>query len=68
MGIQLCPSLEEAKQRGNLECTTEGSVMGRPVYRKLGFKDEGAGDIVFEVDEEFQSRDKPPNVFLRTWA
>jgi aminocarboxymuconate-semialdehyde decarboxylase len=58
--------LEEAKQRGNLECTTEGSAMGRAVYRKLGFKDEGAGDIVFEVEDEFQSRDKPPNVFLRT--
>lgn len=58
--------LEEAKQRGNLECTTEGSAMGRAVYRKLGFKDEGTGDIVFEVDEEFQARDKPPNVFLRT--
>lgn len=58
--------LEEAKKRGNLECTTEGSAMGRAVYRRLGFKDEGTGDIVFEVDEEFQSRDKPPNVFLRT--
>lgn len=60
--------LEEAKRRGNLECTTEGSAMGRPVYRKLGFKDEGVGDIVFEVEDEFQSRDKPPNVFLRTGA
>ena len=60
--------LEEAKQRGDLECTTEGSTMGRPVYRKLGFKDEGKGDIVYDVDEEFQSWDKPPNVFLRTGA
>jgi aminocarboxymuconate-semialdehyde decarboxylase len=60
--------LEEAKQRGNLECTTEGSAMGRAVYRKLGFKDEGLGDIVWEVEEEFQARDKPPNVFLRTGA
>ena len=58
--------LEEAKQRGNLECTTEGSAMGRAVYRKLGFKDEGVGDIVFEVDEEFTAWEKPPNVFLRT--
>ncbi|KAF2126985.1 hypothetical protein P153DRAFT_321907 [Dothidotthia symphoricarpi CBS 119687] len=58
--------LEEAKKRGNLECTTEGSAMGRAVYRRLGFKDEGTGDIVWEVDEEFQARDKPPNVFLRT--
>lgn len=60
--------LEEAKQRGNLECTTEGSAMGRAVYKKLGFKDEGVGDIIFEVDDEFQSWDKPPNVFLRTGA
>ncbi|KAF3009996.1 hypothetical protein E8E13_011373 [Curvularia kusanoi] len=58
--------LEEAKKRGNLECTTEGSAMGRGVYRKLGFKDEGEGDIVFEVDDEFADWSKPPNVFLRT--
>jgi ribosomal protein S18 acetylase RimI-like enzyme len=58
--------LEEAKTRGNLECTTEGSVMGREVYRRLGFKDEGVGDIQWEVDAEFEKRDKPPNVFLRT--
>jgi len=60
--------LEEAKKRGNLECTTEGSVMGRRVYRKLGFRDEGTGDIEWDVDEEFQDWDKPPNVFLRTRA
>jgi aminocarboxymuconate-semialdehyde decarboxylase len=60
--------LAEAKQRGNLECTTEGSAMGRAVYRKLGFKDEGVGDIAWEVEEEFLARDKPPNVFLRTGA
>ncbi|KAF1847791.1 uncharacterized protein K460DRAFT_403114 [Cucurbitaria berberidis CBS 394.84] len=58
--------LREAKRRGNLECTTEGSAMGRAVYRRLGFRDEGVGDIVFEVDEGFKARDKPPNVFLRT--
>jgi aminocarboxymuconate-semialdehyde decarboxylase len=60
--------LAEAKKRGDLECTTEGSAMGRAVYMKLGFKDEGTGDIQFEVDNEFQSWDKPPNVFLRTRA
>jgi GNAT superfamily N-acetyltransferase len=60
--------LAEAKKRGNLECTTEGSAMGRAVYRKLGFKDEGTGDIPWEVDEEFETWDKPPNVFLRTGA
>ncbi|KAH6861896.1 hypothetical protein B0T12DRAFT_453088 [Alternaria alternata] len=58
--------LAEAKKRGNLECTTEGSAMGRAVYRRLGFKDEGTGDIEWEVDEEFKTWDKPPNVFLRT--
>jgi aminocarboxymuconate-semialdehyde decarboxylase len=60
--------LEEAKKRGNLECTTEGSAMGRAVYRRLGFKDEGNGDIEYDVDDEFKSWDKPPNVFLRTGA
>ncbi|KAF1835562.1 hypothetical protein BDW02DRAFT_547881 [Decorospora gaudefroyi] len=58
--------LAEAKKRGDLECTTEGSAMGRALYRKLGFKDEGTGDIQFEVDDEFKTWDKPPNVFLRT--
>ncbi|KAF1937143.1 hypothetical protein EJ02DRAFT_63695 [Clathrospora elynae] len=60
--------LAEAKKRGDLECTTEGSVMGRAVYSRLGFKDEGTGDIKWEVDSEFQTWDKPPNVFLRTRA
>jgi ribosomal protein S18 acetylase RimI-like enzyme len=58
--------LDEAKRRGGLECTTEASSMGRGAYVKLGFKDEGVGDIVYDVDEEFKSRDKPPNIFLRT--
>lgn len=58
--------LEEAKKRGGLECTTEASAMGRGAYRKLGFTDEGADDIVYEVDEEFKDWSKPPNVFLRT--
>ncbi|KAF2252474.1 putative GNAT family acetyltransferase, partial [Trematosphaeria pertusa] len=61
--------LEEAKRRGNLECTTEASAMGRVVYRRLGFGAEGAGeDIVFDVDEEFRNRDMPEIVFMRTWA
>ncbi|KAH9867132.1 hypothetical protein IAQ61_007724 [Plenodomus lingam] len=58
--------LAEAKKRGDLECTTEGSAMGRGVYRKLGFKDEGHGDVVWEVDDEFKDWEKPSNVFLRT--
>lgn len=60
--------LAEAKTRGDLECTTEGSAMGRGLYRKLGFKDEGKGDIQFELDDEFKTRSVPPNVFLRTRA
>ncbi|KAF2643761.1 hypothetical protein P280DRAFT_216181 [Massarina eburnea CBS 473.64] len=58
--------LDEAEKRGGLECTTEASSMGRGAYVKLGFKDEGTGDVVYEVDDEFKSRDKPPNIFLRT--
>lgn len=58
--------LDEAKSRGNLECTTEASSMGRGAYQKLGFRPEGEEDIEYGVDEEFKSRDKPPNLFLRT--
>jgi ribosomal protein S18 acetylase RimI-like enzyme len=61
--------LKEAKHRGGLECTTEASSMGRSVYQRLGFEVEGSGeDILYELDEEFSNRDKPPIVFLRTWA
>lgn len=58
--------LDEAKRRGNIECTTEGSGMGRALYQRLGFRPEGTEDIEYIVDEEFRSRDKPPNLFLRT--
>lgn len=57
--------LEEAHKRG-LECTTEGSVMGRGVYAKLGFK------IVKQIDWDMGStqkegyREPPDNVFMRT--
>jgi GNAT superfamily N-acetyltransferase len=56
--------LEEAKRRGGLECITEGSVMGRGVYRKLGFRD--VKEIDYVVDEEFKGTKLPSNVFLRT--
>ncbi|KAI1463059.1 putative GNAT family acetyltransferase [Daldinia caldariorum] len=61
--------LEEAKRRGGLECATEASPMGRTVYKKLGFRAEGAGeDLIYEVDEEFRHRDKPAILFMRTGA
>ncbi|KEQ92058.1 hypothetical protein AUEXF2481DRAFT_32540 [Aureobasidium subglaciale EXF-2481] len=56
--------LEEAKRRGGLESTTEGSAMGRFVYRKLGF--EPVEEVVYEVDDEFRDRKLPPNLFMRT--
>lgn len=58
--------LNEAKRRGDMECITEASSMGRQVYERLGFRSEGMGDIIYVVDEEFKRRDKPPNVFMRT--
>ncbi|KAH8194378.1 hypothetical protein TruAng_011461 [Truncatella angustata] len=56
--------LDEAKRRGDLEATTEGSAMGRHVYRQLGF--QGVSDIVWEVDDEFKNYSLPPNLFMRT--
>lgn len=58
--------LDEAKKRGDLECTTEASSMGRGAYKKLGFQSEGPEDIEFVVDDEFAGRETPPNIFLRT--
>ena len=57
--------LDEAKRRGDLEATTEGSVMGRKVYERMGFEQEGP-EMAFEVDEEFAPRDRPSNIFMRT--
>ncbi|KAK6005908.1 hypothetical protein QM012_007550 [Aureobasidium pullulans] len=56
--------LEEAKNRGGLESTTEGSSMGRLVYQKLGFKP--VEEVNYVVDPEFQDRKLPPNLFMRT--
>ncbi|KAF5604417.1 gnat family protein acetyltransferase [Fusarium pseudoanthophilum] len=56
--------LDEAKRR-NLECITEASTMGRSVYLKLGFKQEGS-ETVYNMDDEFKDRDLPSNVVLRT--
>ncbi|XDG07223.1 hypothetical protein ABKA04_006838 [Annulohypoxylon sp. FPYF3050] len=59
--------LDEARRRGGLEATTEASSMGRHVYRRLGFQPEGS-DLEYEVDDEFKSRERPPNLFMRTGA
>ncbi|KAI0482021.1 hypothetical protein GGR56DRAFT_684509 [Xylariaceae sp. FL0804] len=55
--------LDEARRRGIRDATTEGSSMGRHVYRRLGFVDRPP-DIVFDVDDEFKERPRPANVFM----
>lgn len=57
--------LDEAEARGGLECITEASVMGRRVYEKLGFKQEGP-EIEYAFSEQFAGRDRPSNIFMRT--
>lgn len=56
--------LREAQNRGGLESTTEGSAMGRFVYKRLGF--EPVEEVNYIVDPEFQNRKLPPNLFMRT--
>ncbi|KAI0401259.1 acyl-CoA N-acyltransferase [Xylaria palmicola] len=55
--------LDEARRRGIPEAVMEASSMGRHVYKHLGFQPQGP-DMVYEVDDEFAGRDKPPNVFM----
>ena len=57
--------LREAKERGSLEAVLEGSAMGRHVYKKLGFQQDG-NEFRYDVDEEFRDRDQPSNIFMRT--
>lgn len=57
--------LDEAQRRGDLEAITEASAMGRYVYRQMGFVPQGS-EIEYLVDEEFASRSRPSNIFMRT--
>ncbi|KAJ5103897.1 hypothetical protein N7532_004426 [Penicillium argentinense] len=57
--------LDEAKRRGGLEAILEGSSMGRHVYRKMGFQ-AVEPEIEYSVDDEFASRTRPSNLFMRT--
>jgi GNAT superfamily N-acetyltransferase len=57
--------LNEAQRRGDLESITEASAMGRYVYGQMGFVPQGA-EIEYLVDEEFASRSRPSNIFMRT--
>ncbi|UNI16971.1 hypothetical protein JDV02_003353 [Purpureocillium takamizusanense] len=57
--------VDEARARGGIEAVTEASVMGRRVYEKLGFRQEGP-EIVYDVDDEVAGRGLPSNIFMRT--
>ncbi|KAJ4397249.1 hypothetical protein N0V93_001473 [Gnomoniopsis smithogilvyi] len=57
--------LDEAERRGGLEAMTEASVMGRHVYKKLGF--QPVAEIDYGVDEKLiKGRNLPSNLFMRT--
>ncbi|EGX88108.1 GCN5-related N-acetyltransferase [Cordyceps militaris CM01] len=57
--------LREAEARGGLEAVTEASVMGRPVYLKLGFEQDGP-EMDFAGVGEVGKTPLPSLVFLRT--
>ncbi|KAF7334230.1 Acyl-CoA N-acyltransferase [Mycena sanguinolenta] len=56
--------LDEAQRLGGIESMTEGSAMGRLVYKQMGFREVQA--VEYDVDEEFKARERPSNVFMRT--
>lgn len=57
--------LGEANRRGGMEAMLEASIMGKHVYKKLGFRQEG-GELECQVDERFKQRDRPSVVIMRT--
>lgn len=58
--------LDEAKRRGGLISCMEASPMGRGVYTKLGFRQEGP-EIDYGVEgAKFAKSGMPSNVFMRT--
>ncbi|KAM3510824.1 hypothetical protein MY11210_005545 [Beauveria gryllotalpidicola] len=58
--------LKEAKARGDLEAVTEASVMGRRVYLKLGFEQDGPEIDFSAVDASVGKWRLPSFFFLRT--
>jgi GNAT superfamily N-acetyltransferase len=58
--------LEEAHRRGGLECTTEGSKMGRSVYAKLGMRPVKQIEWDMGDTQKEGYRDMPDNVFMST--
>lgn len=54
--------VDEAKERGGLECGLEASVMGRRVYQKMGFVDLGP---ITRNDGEFPERAFPDTIWMR---
>lgn len=59
--------LDQAARLGDkgqgLECFTEASPMGRPVYQKMGFQFDS--EMVYAMDDEFKDRKVAPNTHLR---
>lgn len=58
-------ALDEAVRRGGLEIVLEASTKGRPVWSRLGFKQDGP-EIEYHLDDEFRDRQLPSNIFMRT--
>ncbi|PSR82053.1 hypothetical protein BD289DRAFT_454528 [Coniella lustricola] len=58
--------LDEAREkREDIEAVVEGSVMGRSVYARLGFKP--VAEVEYNVDEELlNGTTLPSNLFMRT--